>query len=201
MDLLTVGCVATVVVAAAGVTVYVNRKRQKAIAAMEKERDLRKEPLFTEERRSSPERSKSVREAATVGAAKGFKESFKTGQPGLKTNPIPPSRPQRFDADRHRERMEENDRLAQQREFDRNLLATAVLTTPSSSSAQEDPVQERRQSVHHSSFSSSDSDSGSFSSGRDYGHSHSHGCSSSSYSGSDSSSSSSSSDSGSSSCD
>lgn len=50
MDLLTVGCVATVVVVAAGVTVYVNRKRRRAIAAMERRREERRQPPVTETR-------------------------------------------------------------------------------------------------------------------------------------------------------
>ncbi len=41
MYLLTVGCIATVVAVAAGVTVYVSRKRRRAIAAMERRAELR----------------------------------------------------------------------------------------------------------------------------------------------------------------
>lgn len=43
MDLLTVGCIGAVVVVAAGVTVYINRKRRRAIEAIERRAHTRRE--------------------------------------------------------------------------------------------------------------------------------------------------------------
>lgn len=50
MELLTVGCIGTVVVVAAGVTVYLNRKRRREIAAQERRQADRRQPPVTETR-------------------------------------------------------------------------------------------------------------------------------------------------------